>query len=308
MNGKFKSLMAVSALLVAGNAFAGIDNGLSSEVPTGPADDGSGDMFISLWNQTDKTSATFDTGMSLAAWEAAYFNTPGATYTFDVSSDPNYAAFMSTYAAGDVVVYTVQGSNAGQFDPPYDYSTGVAYPGAPTGQLYGYVFSSPENLPVAFPGNNINSTDQGVVLTRNLANGVNAGMGPANGNNLANNSSYYYDGTGGEYAANNYYVGGINTYLANVTGWATVGNAIDNAGTAANETTMSMYYNVAVDFNTSESQLRKGAGQWTSNNGVFTYAVAGPVVVPVPAAVWLLGSGLIGLVGVARRRNDGAAV
>jgi hypothetical protein len=305
MNGKFKSLMAASALLAAGNAFAGIDSGFTDGIGGDPSIDGSGDMFISLWNQTDGTSATFDTGMSIAAWEAAYFNTPGATYTFDVSSDPNYAAFMSTYAAGDQVVYVVQGTNGGQFDPPYDYSTGVAYPTAATGTLYGYVFSSPENVPMAAPLNDINSgVDPGVVITRNLVNGVNMAMGPTNGNNLANNSSYYFNGTGDT----NAYVGGINTNLRFQEDWDTYASAIDNTGTAANETTMNMYYNVAYDFNTSEAQIRKGAGQWTSNNGVFTYAVAGPVVVPVPAAVWLLGSGLIGLVGVARRRNDGAAV
>lgn len=32
-------------------------------------------------------------------------------------------------------------------------------------------------------------------------------------------------------------------------------------------------------------------------------AASGPTVVPVPAAVWLLGSGLVGLVGVARRKK-----
>jgi hypothetical protein len=35
----------------------------------------------------------------------------------------------------------------------------------------------------------------------------------------------------------------------------------------------------------------------------FTGAVINPAVVPVPAAFWLFGSGLLGLVGVARRRS-----
>lgn len=46
-------------------------------------------------------------------------------------------------------------------------------------------------------------------------------------------------------------------------------------------------------------------GNWTlASNGNLTYDVA---AVPVPAAVWLLGSGLFGLVGVARRRKLQAA-
>ena len=40
----------------------------------------------------------------------------------------------------------------------------------------------------------------------------------------------------------------------------------------------------------------------TFSNGVVTSIDAVPTVIPVPAAVWLFGSGLLGLVGVARRR------
>ena len=51
-----------------------------------------------------------------------------------------------------------------------------------------------------------------------------------------------------------------------------------------------------------------GLAAWTlAADGSVNYSLAGePVVVPqvpVPAAAWLLGSGLLGLVGVARRRS-----
>ena len=36
----------------------------------------------------------------------------------------------------------------------------------------------------------------------------------------------------------------------------------------------------------------------------FTFTVLPSAVVPVPAAVWLVGSGLIGLIGVARRKSQ----
>jgi len=45
-------------------------------------------------------------------------------------------------------------------------------------------------------------------------------------------------------------------------------------------------------------------GQIGTYNVTGTYAVA---AIPVPAAAWLMGSGLIGLVGVARRRRKAAA-
>jgi hypothetical protein len=47
--------------------------------------------------------------------------------------------------------------------------------------------------------------------------------------------------------------------------------------------------------------------QITFSNGLVTSIDAVPTVVPVPAAAWLFGSGLIGLVGVARRRARVAA-
>ena len=48
----------------------------------------------------------------------------------------------------------------------------------------------------------------------------------------------------------------------------------------------------------------EGAATWTlGSNGTLTYSVPAPAAVPVPAAAWLLGSGLIGLVGVARRKS-----
>ena len=47
------------------------------------------------------------------------------------------------------------------------------------------------------------------------------------------------------------------------------------------------------------------SGQSPGFNGVVS-GVSGPAPVPVPAAVWLMGSGLIGLVGVARRRRRAA--
>ncbi len=52
--------------------------------------------------------------------------------------------------------------------------------------------------------------------------------------------------------------------------------------------------------------LRRGGDQTQNNRGLNLLALAvhpGDVAaVPVPAAAWLLGSGLLGLIGVARRR------
>lgn len=50
------------------------------------------------------------------------------------------------------------------------------------------------------------------------------------------------------------------------------------------------------------------AGTWSlASNGTLTWNAAQVGAVPIPAAVWLLGSGLFGLIGVARRRNNGGS-
>lgn len=65
------------------------------------------------------------------------------------------------------------------------------------------------------------------------------------------------------------------------------------------------FYFVALDFTNDEtansSRVQSMLGEWSlSANGTLSYNS----VVPVPAAVWLLGSALIGMVGVARRKSN----
>lgn len=49
----------------------------------------------------------------------------------------------------------------------------------------------------------------------------------------------------------------------------------------------------------------QGASLWTlASSGTLMYSAAAVSEVPIPAAVWLFGSGLIGLIGIGRRRNS----
>lgn len=52
-----------------------------------------------------------------------------------------------------------------------------------------------------------------------------------------------------------------------------------------------------INFGTATQQ-----GRWTFNGGTLTYAAVPTAVVPVPAAVWLLGSALVGMTGARRRK------
>lgn len=54
---------------------------------------------------------------------------------------------------------------------------------------------------------------------------------------------------------------------------------------------------------TSYQRRIDGTSLWSQSDTDLAYTLSGTQVVPVPAATWLFGSGLIGLIGVARRKK-----
>jgi hypothetical protein len=89
-----------------------------------------------------------------------------------------------------------------------------------------------------------------------------------------------------------------------------VGSAAGTAGGAA----VTMYDLVQVKAGLGNGTIAAlsngtGNGAWSlSPTGDLTYTIAGVSAVPLPAAVWLLGSGLLGLAGIGRRKKAAAAV
>lgn len=89
--------------------------------------------------------------------------------------------------------------------------------------------------------------------------------------------------------------------------FGSLGN-VGNAGTGYSE--LFFYYvtpGAGLGFQTANQvifQNALGFAKWSlAADGTATYSVPGSPVVPIPPAVWLLASGVVGLIGVARRKN-----
>ncbi len=188
------------------------------------------------------------------------------TLSYDLSADTNFANFMNNSG----VVYAIAGG---------DDSFQVA-------ETYGFVITSSSGIDSVRQGAQTTSMIAGVVASiDNMALNSNADAGDMT-NFAANLSSYSIPGDTGYF--------GVGTWSVNAGGkpFVTIGN-IDSS--------IPFYFaGIAADYAT--GVVTELPNVWTlTSAGQLTYAA--PSAVPVPAAVWLFGSGLLGLVSVARRRK-----
>ena len=66
---------------------------------------------------------------------------------------------------------------------------------------------------------------------------------------------------------------------------------------------MGAYTNFTTSFYNADGAVVVPADQSNTNNGHYLVTSEQVGVVPVPATVWLFGSGLLGLIGVAKRKK-----
>ena len=270
-----KSVLVASAL-VAGAANAAIvapSNGASDLI-----------LFVTANNGTANDNFyVFDTGVSLdtafAKTNVASGDTVDTTkFTFDGSSintGPNLASFISSHST-ETLTWALMAS-----DPVFTNGTGNVPYGLGN---FRFLFSSSSYAPTTASGitnTNLKTATTGTQSTKAFFGAINA----ATYTNDASTSVGFGDATG---------TSGLNAPIAfalNKSVGATVGTAqslfVAAVGTATSSAASAIYLN---------------SRTFTLNsNG--TLSVSGGSTVPVPGALWLLGSGLLGLVGISRRRS-----
>jgi hypothetical protein len=216
-----------------------------------------------------------DTGISIATLEAGGYN--GTV----LSGDANLAKlFAADTAAGDTIDFAVLGAQyIGNATAPNFKTAGVAqFLTTTNGNSTSSLANDTSNSLVKFGGLNgdistINSNSGGAKSVEG-ANPATAGVWDVT-NTLG---TAYWDGG----ATNNSNTGSTVANLYYVT-----------AGTPPGNTTRVAYTEV-------ETASFSQAGLTLTSLGTITSTPTPPV--PLPAAVWLLGSGLLGLTGVARRK------
>ncbi len=227
--------------------------------------EGTGELYLTVWDQAGKQSY----GLDLGVIQKDFMVNPSVNITRDLSLDPNYAGFLNNSG----LVYQIVSNDQGFYSSL---------------QSYGLLSTARDGL--AATSGIIN--DPGLIRAMGKVSNWALELNAATGDQTRLSENLSAVTTVGQQG----YYDDIRWGISSGTiGWITaqnVGQSVDfiKVGLAPNDPTyLTMVH----------EQL---PNVWKlETNGMLTYA---PVsAVPIPAAVWLFGSGLLGLGSIARRRK-----
>jgi hypothetical protein len=223
---------------------------------------GNGDLVFVVVDTV--TGATFaqDTGKSISS----FLPSNNASFTDTITSDPGYTSLLAE-AGTNALAYAIVGGGYGNL--------------AINGQSNYYVSTTgAATLSTTTAISNLNLTNFNLI-DQNLIN-------PLNGNppTSTGNSWFIPAGTIPNYTPA--------SWLPTWNGHSTF-NTLSSPGTASN-----FYFLTGSGSSGRSTDTLIGSMNFAA--GVLTYTSNNASAVPLPAAVWLLGSGLVGLMGIGRRR------
>jgi hypothetical protein len=272
---KLVFLASVSALGIAaaGTASAAIDSDQSLSPGAGT---GAGELFLSV----------IDRGGPV---QRSYVLDLGITATQFLSNDASYVNNLSFTA--DANLLDILNNKSGTISWNIAAARNTVDPNPDN---YGYLSTSPSTL-IANQNTPQGQFGIGAALTK-LGSYTNAVNG--SDTNVALNVSKIFSASDGAF-----YDGGA---------WGDMWDGSHSTEGGLNST-LGFYYvalNFSGDDSGNSSRVQKLLGQWQlAASGTLSYVgeVVGGPQVPVPAAVWLLGSALVGMAGIRRRKSEAAA-
>lgn len=278
---KLVFLASVSALGIAaaGSASAAINPDDASHA--GGDGTGNGELFLSVVDRGGATERSYVLDLGITA-NQLLSNDASLVNNLSFTADANLLDILGNQS-GTIAWNIAAVHNINQeLDPPSNYDN-MGYlstaPLAPT----------PSNVPTGFAG--ISGALSKLSSYINSVNGTSTDYAANISQIFSSTANAFYDGTlwGDMWNLSHSTEGGLDSSLG--------------------------FYFVAMDFDesasdpTAQSRVQTLLGQWTLDSaGTLSYvADVGAPQVPVPAAVWLLGSALVGMAGIGRRRKVEAA-
>jgi hypothetical protein len=265
MNLKLKTLVAAMAMLAAGTAQAAIYTDNFNGGNGVTTGTGAGELFLSVFDPTANQSLVLDLNLTVNDFRN---NNASLINTFSVS-DTTLKSFIATSANQSLMRWNLGGLSNKGLGPDLGIVT-----------THGNAGATIDASERPFDGNSLTLAMFNMEQYANL-NPTTTVVGSVS---PGGHQGGYWGGTyGGSLFFNNEHTGFTGTEL------------------------MSFIY--ADETNTLDGSTLVQAfadGQWKIDPTLGKVSYVGQVsAVPVPAAVWLFGSGLVGLVGIGRRRKQG---